>query len=60
MKKLLILPILLMSFNCYSYYINSKGEVFYTNKDIIEIEIMLCNRLPLNKVFGCLMKIDNR
>lgn len=60
MKKLLILPILLMNINCYSYHVNNIGEIIYTKKDLIEIEIKLCNRLPLNKVFGCLMKIDNK
>lgn len=59
MRKLIFIIVFMTSLNCHAYHVNKFGEIFYTKKDLIEMEIALCDRLPMNKIFSCLIKINN-
>lgn len=60
MRRLLVMFVFLISFNCHAYHKNKFGEIIYTKKDLIEMEIALCDRLPMNKIFSCLIRINNK
>ncbi len=59
MKKVLNC-LLITLINLYSQDSIAKTDktTFYTYKEIIEIEIILCDELPKNKIYHCLMNID--
>lgn len=52
MKKILL--ILLLIFNSQE---SISSTTFYNNKQIINIEIDICNKLPINHIYHCLIQI---
>ena len=53
MKKLIFIVLIV----CSSQLLAKPKVDFYTNKQIINIEIALCDQLPKNKIYRCLMLI---
>lgn len=52
MKKLL-----LIIFIIFNSHMSIASTTFYTNNQIINIEIEMCNELPLNHIYHCLINI---